>query len=323
MRFIDITTKYRITKDKITFAIALILVCALSGTSIWGVSLMLEAMSEDEIKARELQASALVEQITETTTTEETEITTSELLSAYVQSSSINSDLPLSSLSESSSLLTEANAEATTTTEIPFSSTTITETTIGLTEQYGVVYTTGVTNLRSGPGTSYSIVRELSVGSVIDIIGITSNGWYKTINGNYVLSSLTTTTPPETTTMAPPPPPPPPQTTTAAQSGPAIEGMTFYGSCTITFYGPQPRGDGTYSTTTATGTTCSQGRTCAADWGVFPSGTTIYVENDPLGGDGYYTVEDRGPGVNGSHIDIYADDPYAFSTTSRNVYIVN
>ena len=90
--------------------------------------------------------------------------------------------------------------------------------------------------------------------------------------------------------------------------------MTYYGTCHITFYGPQPLGDGTYSTSTAT---------VAADWSIFPAGTTIYIANDPLGGDGYYTVEDRGSGVNGAHIDIYADDGESRSTTSADVYIVN
>ncbi|MBO7425848.1 MAG: 3D domain-containing protein [Clostridiales bacterium] len=99
--------------------------------------------------------------------------------------------------------------------------------------------------------------------------------------------------------------------------------MTYYGSCTITFYGPQPLGDGTYSTSTATGTTCCEGVTCAADWSIFPAGTVIYVVNDPLGGDGYYTVEDKGSGVKGSHIDIYADAGESYSTTSCEVYIVN
>ena len=96
---------------------------------------------------------------------------------------------------------------------------------------------------------------------------------------------------------------------------------TSKGYCTITFYGPQPLGDGSYSTTTATGTACSQGRTCAADWSIYPAGTVIYIANDPLGGDGYYTVEDRGPGVTGNHIDIYVDDVSAYSTTSREVSV--
>ena len=93
----------------------------------------------------------------------------------------------------------------------------------------------------------------------------------------------------------------------------------------ITISGGTVTANGGYSNTTATGTTCTEGVTCAADWGVFPAGTVIYIENDPLGGDGYYTVEDKGSGVKGSHIDIFANEgeSSAYSTTSRNVYVVN
>ena len=54
-----------------------------------------------------------------------------------------------------------------------------------------------------------------------------------------------------------------------------------------------------------------------------PAGTVIYVVNDPLGGDGYYTVEDKGSGVKGNHIDIYAAAGESYSTTTCEVYIVN
>lgn len=47
-------------------------------------------------------------------------------------------------------------------------------------------------NVRSGPGTNYKIVKTLEAGEGIDVRGKTNNGWYKTINGNYVLASLTT-----------------------------------------------------------------------------------------------------------------------------------
>ena len=44
---------------------------------------------------------------------------------------------------------------------------------------YGLVQTDGATlNMRSGPGTSYDKVAELSNGAVVDIVGIDS-GWYK------------------------------------------------------------------------------------------------------------------------------------------------
>jgi 3D (Asp-Asp-Asp) domain-containing protein len=187
------------------------------------------------------------------------------------------------------------------------------------------VYADGELNLRTGPGTEYDLVRVLAPGDAIDVVAVTDNGWYRTYNGNYVSSSHTTTTPPaapstvpQTEATAAPTAAP----TTAAPvetQGPAPAGSTT--TCTITFYGPQPLGDGTYSTTTATGSTCTQGRTCAADWSIYPPGTVIYIANDPLGGDGYYTVEDRGPGVNGNHIDIYVDDVSAYSTTSRDVSV--
>ena len=65
------------------------------------------------------------------------------------------------------------------------------------------------------------------------------------------------------------------------------------------------------------------GRTVAANKNDFPFGTVIYVENDPLGGDGYYTVEDRGVGT--GVIDIFVDtmgDVPGYGTTTRKVYIV-
>ena len=118
-----------------------------------------------------------------------------------------------------------------------------------------------------------------------------------------------------------------PTTTTTAftesPSGADTSGMTYIGSCTVTFFSPYHMGDGSYNVTTATGTTCCQGRTVAADWSILPAGTTIYVANDPLGGDGYYVVEDRGSAVIGNHIDIFADDISGLSTTTRDVYIVN
>ena len=54
---------------------------------------------------------------------------------------------------------------------------------------------------------------------------------------------------------------------------------------------------------------------------MFPSGTVIYIADDPLGGDGYYTVEDKGPGVSGYHIDIYADSPSNYTSCTRNVTV--
>lgn len=202
---------------------------------------------------------------------------------------------------------------------------TTTETTISESEFYLAVYATASLNVRSGPGTNYDIVKQLNPGDQIDVIAITSNGWYKTYNGNYVSIEHTTDVAP---TNTPTPTPRPTSTTTTARSTTRATTTTATAttasgegiSCRITFYGPQPNGDGTYSTSTATGTTCSQGRTCAADWSIFPAGSTIYIENDPLGGDGYYIVEDRGSAVKGHIIDIYVDDESAYDTTRRTVY---
>lgn len=58
------------------------------------------------------------------------------------------------------------------------------------------VYASCSLNLRSGPDTSYSLVRVLNAGDEIDVVAQTSNGWYRTVNGNYVKASLCTDTPP-------------------------------------------------------------------------------------------------------------------------------
>lgn len=201
-------------------------------------------------------------------------------------------------------------------------------------EFYTSVYAASDINLRSGPGTEYDIVRLIHTGEGIDVTGRTASGWYRTYSGNYVLMSLTSSEPVATTasptsatttaataaatTAAMPTTPPMSEENTAGSAG--TDGMTYYGVCHITFYGPQLRSDGTYSVTTATGTTCSEGRTLAADWSIFPAGTTLYLPNDPLGGDGYYTVEDRGSGVNGSHLDLFANGSH--TVTDCEVYIV-
>ena len=200
---------------------------------------------------------------------------------------------------------------------------------------YASVYASSDINLRSGPGTEYEIVRVIHVGEGIDVTGRTASGWYRTYSGNYVLISLTSTEPVATTaaptsattaaptsaTTAGTVPTTPPMTESNTAGGADTSGMTYYGVCHITFYGPQPRSDGTYSVTTATGTTCSEGRTVAADWSIFPAGTTLYLPNDPLGGDGYYTVEDRGSGVRGNHLDLFANGSH--TVTDCEVYIVN
>ena len=211
------------------------------------------------------------------------------------------------------------------------------------------VYATGEVNVRKGPGTEFEITKTLKLGDPIEVVAKTSNDWFKTIKGTYVKCSLCTAykpvTPTPKPTKAPTPmpkatPTPKPKKSSATPTpkpkatptpkpssggGGNKEGMTLIASdFKITFYGPDWAGPGTDNRQTATRTTCVEGRTVAADWGILPAGTKIYIENDPLGGDGYYVVEDRGSGVNGHHIDIFAENgEHMNSKYGYKVYIVN
>ena len=213
-----------------------------------------------------------------------------------------------------------------------------------------IVYATGEVNVRKGPGTEFEITKTLKLGDPIEVVAKTSNEWFKTIKGTYVKCSLCTaykpSTPTPVPTKAPTPKPkatptpkpkknadptpkpkatPTPKPSNNESGGGNKEGMTLVGSdFKITFYGPDWAGPGTDNRTTATRTTCVEGRTVAADWGVLPAGTKIYIENDPLGGDGYYVVEDKGGGVDGHHIDIFAENGESMHTKyNYKVYIVN
>lgn len=175
----------------------------------------------------------------------------------------------------------------------------------------GTYYAIGEVNVRSGPGTEYSTVKTLKAGDPISVVAETSNGWYRTAKDTYVKASVCTSTPPATPAPTPTPKPTPTPT-------PAPGSLTKIGSFKITFYGPT--GQLTHS-----GAECTEGRTIAVDPDVIPLGTKIYIENDPLGGDGYYIAEDIGSAVQGNIIDIFVsngEDP-SWSTTSRTVYIVN
>ena len=166
------------------------------------------------------------------------------------------------------------------------------------------VYARTTVNIRKGPGTNYGVVRKVTVNTAITVVAKTSNGWYKTTDEKPTTKTTKKTTQPKIAT----------KTTVKTVNGV---------KCKITFYGPvlYKRKDGStfYSTTTATGTKCKQGRTCAADWKVFPKNSWIYIENDPLGGDGLYKVEDTGR-FTGNWIDIYVDSAKGHNTCYRKVY---
>lgn len=189
------------------------------------------------------------------------------------------------------------------------------------------VYARTTVNIRKGPGTNYGVVRKVTVNTAITVVAKTSNGWYKTTDGCYVKQSLTTLSLPRPTATKAPTKKPTTKTTKKTTQ-PKIATKTTVKTvngvkCKITFYGPvlYKRKDGStfYSTTTATGTKCKQGRTCAADWKVFPKNSWIYIENDPLGGDGLYKVEDTGR-FTGNWIDIYVDSAKGHNTCYRKVY---
>ena len=178
-------------------------------------------------------------------------------------------------------------------------------------EEYsGDFYAKGEINVRSGPGTEYPVIKTLPAGSGITVVAKTSNGWYRTAVGSYVNTDVCTSTPPATPTPKPTPKPTPTPT-------PAPGSLTELGSFKVTFYGPT--GD-----PTSEGKIPKEGRTIAVDPSVIPMGSMIYIENDPLGEDGYYIAEDTGSAVKGNIIDIFADDGESRSTiNSVKVYIVN
>lgn len=93
---------------------------------------------------------------------------------------------------QSQTTITTTTSTNTTSTDV--SSSSVTETSASMT-----VYASCSMNLRTGPGTDYSLVRVLNTGDEITVVATTSNGWYKTAKGNYVKGSLCTDTKPATT----------------------------------------------------------------------------------------------------------------------------
>lgn len=378
MKFIGINDAFKSDKSNLTSLIATIGICVFCALTGIGVKTMIDMQSDSDIKAHESEVAELLEEAetsvtsestietsetseslasasvfestkeTETTTVEtsisettaaETTAATSEVTETTAKRNAVNTDSTVSKTKkkDTGKKKAEPTKAPATATPSPKPKNSISETRVSLR-----VYAAGTVNLRSKPDKNSALVRTLEDGDAIDVVAKTSNGWYKTFNGNYVLASLTTENKPASETEAPSTSKAAAtakettkattkasettKTTTAESSSakPDKKGMTFLGKYTVTFYGPQKLKDGTYSYGTASGKTCTEGRTIAADPSI-PFGTVIYVENDPLGGDGYYTVEDRGPGVTGNEIDIFAEDGESgnHNTTSRNVYIVN
>lgn len=327
MKFLGITSGIKLTKDRIiasTSVVSIIALCCFSGL---GISALLDADAQAAIARHEQEVSEMLESSSDSSETivssessDGTDNTTPSSESAAVTSSdsSETSGTDTSSSDQTSDTTSQTTTSATTTSE------TTTQTTIGESTHNAIVYATRVINLRTGPGTSYESIRQLNRGDRIDVIAVTTNGWYKTIRGNYVYATYTQTEPvntptptPKPATPTPKPATPTPKPTQQSSSGGGSGNMELVGTFRVTFYIP------VNGTRTASGSTATMGRTVAANKGDFPFGTVIYVENDPLGGDGYYTVEDRGVGT--GVIDIFVDtmsDVPGYGTTTRKVYIV-
>ncbi len=60
----------------------------------------------------------------------------------------------------------------------------------------GTYYAKGQLNVRSGPGTGYTLLKTLSAGDPVEVVARTSNGWFKTVVGSYVLASLVSSSKP-------------------------------------------------------------------------------------------------------------------------------
>ena len=357
MKLVGVKEFYNITRAKVISAVNCCIVISLCATATFAVDSAIdhaEAAAQTIPTASETEVTVTVvsypegydpdnpDQSDPTNTTESAAASSSSGSSessdpSASEGSSETSASASSSASESTSeggTTTTTTAAATTTTKETTKATTAETTKEKVTESevYKTVYATTTVNVRKGPGTDYDKVKQVYSGDAIDVVAETSNGWYKTANGNYVKKSLTTGEKPKATATPKPKPKatntpvpkqatatPKPKATATPVPKPNSEGVR----CKITFYGPQKMKDGSYSKTTASGTTCTEGRTVAADWSIYPKGTVIYIENDPLGGDGYYTVEDKGGAVKGYIIDIYAEDGETgnHATCYRNVYV--
>ena len=358
LKLVGVKEFYNITRAKMISAVNCCIVVSLCATATFAVD---SAIDYTNVQAQPIETEVTVTIVSYPEGYDPTDVTTEDPTDPTVTSAEPTDTSVTESTEPSTSEGSTETSESTTDTSATSESTTETtkETTKGTTkattkpttketkqditesELYIKVYATTTINVRKGPGTDYAKVKNVYKGDEIDVVAVTSNGWYKTYNGNYVKKSLTSETKPKNTNTPTPKPKakntntsapkatstskpkatstPKPKATSTQAPKPSGESV----KCKITFYGPQKLKDGSYSKSTASGTTCTEGRTVAADWSIFPKGTVIYIENDPLGGDGYYTVEDKGGAVKGYIIDIYAEDGETgnHKTCYRNVTV--
>lgn len=104
---------------------------------------------------------------------------------------------------------------------------------------------------------------------------------------------------------------------------PKSRGITM----TASAYGSSAQNGGNGSGMTATGTTPSQGRTCAVDPRIIPLGSKIYImcpSHPNINGE--YTAEDTGGAIQGNRVDIYfanRQDMLDFGISTIIVNIMN
>ena len=106
---------------------------------------------------------------------------------------------------------------------------------------------------------------------------------------------------------------------TADQS--IIANGTALGNFKLTFYCACELCSGGYGNSTATGTTCTEGRTIAVDPSVIPLGSEVFIE-----GFGSFIAEDTGGAIKKNKIDIYLNDHYrcySLGVANANVYVMN
>lgn len=87
------------------------------------------------------------------------------------------------------------------------------------------VYAKGTTNIRSGPGTSYSKVRTVSAGTALSVVARTANSWYRLEDSTYVSISVVTDTMPTPTPTPDPYATPTPAGISASQATTIAKGI--------------------------------------------------------------------------------------------------
>ena len=320
MKLFGLLGGFELTKDKVMASISVLSIVALCSLSGIGISALLEADAAAERNKREQAVADLIDETSsteESTEPDETEPTDTEPTETVATTESSVTDITTETSDTSATTTTSETTKETT------------KETVGERSFKAAVYATEKVNLRKGPGTDYGIVRQLRRGDRIDVVAITTNGWYKTYNGNYIKIAFTQTKPIATNTPTPKPTKKPTKAPTKKPTTkptkkptnkptPSASEKTYVGEFKITFYIPFQ------GTKTASGTTCTMGRTIAANKSDFAFGTVVYIENDPLKGDGLYTVEDRG--VSAGKIDIFVNsmsDVPSYGRTTRKVYLVS